>query len=344
MPPVDPNEVMMTGENSFIRLSPDGGKTLSDRASHWRVLWCPAGGGHVLFLQSTLTDAKVKIYSDNIGVARWLQKSIESLLFPAFADTSLPVVSATFERDGGPWSTATESVVTADSEITLSWYDCIEPFVLNAPPGFNDRPSGCSARSSRRAPPSSRSTGAWRRAASGPRCAVIGRARAPRSRGRRRGSSPGNNRALMKYWEDFAVGEVIELGSCSITEAEVLAFARKYDPQPFHTDPEAARRSIFGGLIASGWHTCALLMRLSVEASRRERGGHRVARPRLLPLAQAGAAGRHAHRAHRGARGLALAEQADRLHPAPQRADQPAGGRGRVGVGVTMYRRRPAAA
>ena len=56
--PVDPNEVMMTGENSFIRLSPDGGKTLSDRASHWRVLWCPAGGGHVLFLQSTLTDGK----------------------------------------------------------------------------------------------------------------------------------------------------------------------------------------------------------------------------------------------------------------------------------------------
>jgi len=142
MPPVDPNEVMMTGENSFIRLSPDGGKTLSDRASHWRVLWCPAGGGHALFLQSTLTDGHVKIYSDNIGVARWLQKSIEALLFPAFADTSLPVVSASFERDGGPWSTATESVVTADTEITLSWYDCIEPFVLNAPPGFNDRPIG----------------------------------------------------------------------------------------------------------------------------------------------------------------------------------------------------------
>ena len=142
MPPVDPNEVMMTGENSFIRLSPDGGKTLSDRASHWRVLWCPAGGGHALFLQSTLTAGHVKIYSDNIGVARWLQKSIEALLFPAFADTSLPVVSASFERDGGPWSTATESVVTADTEITLSWYDCIEPFVLNAPPGFNDRPIG----------------------------------------------------------------------------------------------------------------------------------------------------------------------------------------------------------
>jgi hypothetical protein len=142
MPPVDPNEVMMTGENSFIRLSSDGGKTLSDRASHWRVLWCPAGGGHALFLQSTLTDGRVRIYSDNIAVARWLQKSIETLLFPAFADTSIPVIGARFERQGGPWSSATETVMSVDSRVTLTWYDCIEPFVLNAPPGFNDRPIG----------------------------------------------------------------------------------------------------------------------------------------------------------------------------------------------------------
>ena len=142
MPPVDPNEVMMTGENSFIRLSPDGGKTLSDRASHWRVLWCPAGGGHALFLQSTLTEGRVRIYSDNIAVARWLQKSIETLLFPAFADTSIPVIGARFERQGGPWSSATETVMSVDARITMTWYDCIEPFVLNAPPGFNDRPIG----------------------------------------------------------------------------------------------------------------------------------------------------------------------------------------------------------
>ena len=142
MPPVDPNAVLMTGENSFIRLSPDGGKTLSDRASHWRVLWCPAGGGHVLFLQSTLTDGRVRIYSDNIAVARWLQTTIEKLLFPAFADTSLPVIAARFDRHGGPWSTATETVTATDARVTMAWYDCIEPFVLNAPPGFNDRPIG----------------------------------------------------------------------------------------------------------------------------------------------------------------------------------------------------------
>src|SRR5205814_2051247 len=52
--PVDPNEVLMTGENSFIRLSRDAGKTLADRASHWRVLWCPAGAGTVLFLPGAL--------------------------------------------------------------------------------------------------------------------------------------------------------------------------------------------------------------------------------------------------------------------------------------------------
>ncbi|HEV8438414.1 MAG TPA: hypothetical protein VGT40_10000 [Methylomirabilota bacterium] len=142
MPPVDPNAVLMTGENSFIRLSPDGGKTLSDRASHWRVLWCPAGAGQVLFIQSTLTDGRARVYGDNIAVARWLQKTIESLLFPAFADTTLPVIGARFERTGGPWSTAIESVVAADARFTLSWYDCVEPFVLHMPPGFNDRPIG----------------------------------------------------------------------------------------------------------------------------------------------------------------------------------------------------------
>ena len=71
--PVDPNEVMMTGENSFIRLSHDGGTTLASRFSHWRVLWCAAGAGHALFMQSDLSDGKVRIYSDNPAVARWLQ-------------------------------------------------------------------------------------------------------------------------------------------------------------------------------------------------------------------------------------------------------------------------------
>jgi acyl dehydratase len=64
------------------------------------------------------------------------------------------------------------------------------------------------------------------------------------------------------YWEDLFVGKVIELGPRDVTSEEIIEFARRYDPQPFHTDPEAARHSIYGGLIASGWHTCAIMMRM----------------------------------------------------------------------------------
>ncbi|MGD8871600.1 MAG: MaoC family dehydratase [Gemmatimonadota bacterium] len=64
------------------------------------------------------------------------------------------------------------------------------------------------------------------------------------------------------YWEDLPSGTVIDLGSYEVTEEEILEFARKYDPQPFHTDAEAAKGSIYGGLIASGWHTCAMSMRM----------------------------------------------------------------------------------
>jgi acyl dehydratase len=66
----------------------------------------------------------------------------------------------------------------------------------------------------------------------------------------------------VRYWEDFKPGEVIELGSRTIDKDSILAFAREFDPQPFHTDEEAARHTIFGGLIASGWHTGSLSMRL----------------------------------------------------------------------------------
>ena len=64
------------------------------------------------------------------------------------------------------------------------------------------------------------------------------------------------------YFEDFKVGQVIELGSCTVSKDEIIAFARKFDPQPFHIDEAAAERSIYGGLIASGMHTCSIFMRL----------------------------------------------------------------------------------
>src|SRR5690606_1773920 len=63
------------------------------------------------------------------------------------------------------------------------------------------------------------------------------------------------------HWEDLQAGSVRELGTTSVTVDEIKEFAGKYDPQPFHLDEEAGRRSLFGGLCASGWHTCALAMR-----------------------------------------------------------------------------------
>ena len=67
------------------------------------------------------------------------------------------------------------------------------------------------------------------------------------------------------YYEDFPLGEVAEYGGVDVSAEEIVAFAFQFDPQPFHTDAEAARAAT-GGLIASGWHTCALLLRMNCEA------------------------------------------------------------------------------
>ncbi len=68
-----------------------------------------------------------------------------------------------------------------------------------------------------------------------------------------------------RYFEDYQAGEVFEFGDCLVTEEEILEFARRYDAQPFHVDPVAASASIYGGLIASGWLTGSLMMRMVVE-------------------------------------------------------------------------------
>lgn len=68
-----------------------------------------------------------------------------------------------------------------------------------------------------------------------------------------------------RYFEDYVVGSTYEYGAVAVGEAEIIAFARQFDPQSIHVDPEAAARGPFGGLIASGWHTVALMMRLFVD-------------------------------------------------------------------------------
>src|SRR5215469_11484471 len=74
----------------------------------------------------------------------------------------------------------------------------------------------------------------------------------------------------MRFFEDMRVGERTELGSHTFTADEIKAFARRYDPQRFHVDEDAAARTHFGALCASGWHTAAVFMRHFVDAERRE--------------------------------------------------------------------------
>jgi acyl dehydratase len=78
-------------------------------------------------------------------------------------------------------------------------------------------------------------------------------------------ASPTTHRARL-YWEDFPVGQVREFGNYEVTREAVLAFARDFDPQPFHLDDAAAEASLFGRLAASGWHTCAMAMRMMCDA------------------------------------------------------------------------------
>ncbi len=133
--PTDPNQIRLTGENSFIRLSRQEGGTQTTRASHWRVLWSPAGPGHVLFMKSDVADEETLVYADNIALARWLQEEIESLLFPEFADQSLPVLGASFTKSGDGRSFWTETIEGDEDSIALTWYDFAEPFMLTVSAG-----------------------------------------------------------------------------------------------------------------------------------------------------------------------------------------------------------------
>ena len=141
--PTDPNQVLLTGENSFMRLSNEDGGPLTVRASHWRILLSPGGPGHVLFLNGDVTDNRVQIYTDNVAMTRWLQGEVQGMLTPEFGDQDIPVIDAEFTRLGDVRSFSTEEVISRDAEIALTWYDFEEPFVIRSAPGSSpDRPLG----------------------------------------------------------------------------------------------------------------------------------------------------------------------------------------------------------
>jgi hypothetical protein len=142
--PVDPNQICLTGENSFIRLASEAGGEQTTRTSHWRVLWSPGGAGHVLFLKSAdLAQNPVRVYSDNIALTRYLQGEIESMLFPEFADPNLPVIPAQFSRSGDISGAYNETAAASTETVVLSWHDFLTPFMLNNPAGSTPgRPHG----------------------------------------------------------------------------------------------------------------------------------------------------------------------------------------------------------
>ncbi len=127
-----------------------------------------------------------------------------------------------------------------------------------------------------------------------------------------------------RYFEDYVPGATGEFGSVEVDEGQIISFAEEFDPQPFHTDPEAAVEGPFGGLTASGWHTTGLMMRLFADhylskvASLGGPGGRRT------PVAAPGQAGRRAAAARDGRRCEAVAVQArPRTRSHARRDDQP---------------------
>ncbi len=130
----DPNRVILTGENPFIRLCETDSDDYTTNASFWRIIFCPAGPGHVLYLKSELTDNQWRIYSDNIAMARWLQTTVQGMLNAETADPAIPVIEAEFGKSGNPAYFWTERVMTLDEEITLTWHQIGDPLLIHTQP------------------------------------------------------------------------------------------------------------------------------------------------------------------------------------------------------------------
>ena len=141
--PIDPNRVLLTGENPYIRLSETDDGPVTTDASFWRILFSPGGPGHVLFLQSELTGNEPRIYTDNIQMTRWLQGEIQGRINATFGNLEIPARDASFGSSGDLRSYWTESVNAGGEEIALTWYDLGAPFLSHSFPGGNpERPHG----------------------------------------------------------------------------------------------------------------------------------------------------------------------------------------------------------
>ena len=139
----DPNRVIVTGENPFIRHSETDDGPITTNASYWRILMSGAGPGHVLFLKSELTENTWRIYSDNIAMTRWLQSTVQGMLNAETADLTIPVTEAEFSKSGDPRYFWTETVTARGEDIALTWYDIGDPLLIHTQPNADPaRPYG----------------------------------------------------------------------------------------------------------------------------------------------------------------------------------------------------------
>ena len=134
MPTVDPNAVILTGENPFIRLSATDGSPNTTEASFWRITFSPGGPGHVLYLKSELTEGQLRIYSDNIAMTRWLQSTVQGMLNAETADLAIPVIDAVFSKSGDTRDYWTERLQAGPDAIALTWYNIGEPLLAHTHP------------------------------------------------------------------------------------------------------------------------------------------------------------------------------------------------------------------
>lgn len=132
---VDPNRILMTGENPFVRLAPTDTDDYTTMVSFWRMTFCPAGPGHVLFAKSELTEGQWRIYSDNPAMTRWLQQTIQGMLTPDLKNENIAIIAASFEKSGDPLKRYTETVRTSGGTIECGWSNMLEPMMLHTQPG-----------------------------------------------------------------------------------------------------------------------------------------------------------------------------------------------------------------
>ena len=143
MSTVDANRVVLTGENSVIRLSKTDSYSFTTNATFWRMLSSPGGSGHVLYLKSELTEARWRIYADNIAMTRWLQSTVLGAINAELLDLTIPVIDAQFSKSGDVRDFWTERLDARDEQVVLTWYDTGEPFLVHTQPNaIPGRPYG----------------------------------------------------------------------------------------------------------------------------------------------------------------------------------------------------------